>query len=68
MQHSQVPLSDPVARQWQVFATAGGVMVLDGWGGVLGTYRTVAAAVLGMLAAEAGSPPTPGMANDNRAA
>ena len=67
MQHSQVPLSDPVARQWQVFATAGGVMVLDGWGGVLGTYRTVAAAVLGMLAAEAGSPPYHGVQNDNGA-
>ena len=68
MQHSQVSISDPVTFQWQVFATARGVMVLDGWGNVVGTYRTVAAAVLGMLATEAGLPPCRGMHNDNGAA
>ena len=65
MQHSQVPISDHVTFQWQVFVTAWGVMVLDGWGHVLGTYRTVAAAVLGMLAAEAGPSPCQGVHNDN---
>lgn len=53
--------------EWQVFQAARGVMVLDGWGALLGTFRTVAAAVIAMLATEAGPPPCQAAQNDNRA-
>ncbi|WP_140886809.1 hypothetical protein [Muricoccus nepalensis] len=51
--------------EWQVFHTARGVMVLDGWGSPLGTFRTVAVAVLAMLATEAGPSPRHLALNDN---
>ena len=67
MERKEASAAD-ITFEWQVFQTARGVMVLDGWGTLLGTFSSIAAAVIGMLAVEAGPPPCQASHNDNRAA
>lgn len=68
MEPKQVPTGAAVTFEWQIFDAAQGIMVLDGWGGLLGTFRSIGAAVIAMLAAETGTPPSQAVHNDNGAA
>lgn len=68
MERKHVPASADVTFKWQVFEAAGSIMVLDGWGSLLGTFRTMGAAAIAMLATEAGPPPYQALENDNGAA
>ena len=68
MERRKVPAGADVTFEWQVFEAAPGVMVLDGWGNLLGTFRTMGGAVLAMLAVEAGPPRCQAVHNDNEIA
>ena len=68
MKRQQVRADVDVTFEWQVFEVARDVMVLDGWGNLLGTFRTMGGAVLAMLAVEAGPPLCQDVHNDNEAA
>ena len=52
---------------WQVIQTGQTVLVLDEHGKHFGTFRTISAAQLAVLAAEAGPHPFSARSNDNSA-